>query len=281
MRGLLESAQEHFTGEADRAVLQEVQQNFEATLSLFATIVARRKREEGAAGKILTFDEGESRLIGQTLLKTHALQDNIGKLYESAEKASRTARNRGVVLVIIFVLGGGMAIVVNSFLIGRIVTKRLKSLQAGVEIIGGGNLDYRIAAEGNDELADLAGESNQMAASLKESYTSIENLNLEIAERRLADESLRASEDRYRDLVENSQDLICTHDLKGRLLSINEAAVRLTGFPRETLLQMNLIDGLAPEVRERLQDYLREIQAQGRAEGVMKIRTADGDILYW
>ncbi|MFA5182089.1 MAG: PAS domain S-box protein [Syntrophales bacterium] len=406
MRGLLESANGHFTGNADRAVLQEVQQNFEATFSLFATLAAKQKRKEGAAGKKPAFDEGESRLIGQIFLKTHALQNNIDELYESAEKASRAARNRGIVLVIIFVLGGGMAIVVNSSLTSSVTMKRLKALHEGVKIIGGGDLDYRIAAAGNDELADLASESNQMAASLKESHTSIENLNREAAERRQvemilretaqslemtinsspltiiavdqdeivtvwnpaaerlfgwqrqevvgrplpilpddkkdefkkiratvdgketafiershrrkkdgslvavdisiapitndegriigrlgiltditerirAEAALRTSEDRYRDLVENSRDLICTHDLKGQLLSINEAAVRLTGFPRETLLQMNLIDGLAPEVRERLQNYLREIQAQGRAEGVMKIRTAGGDILYW
>jgi PAS domain S-box-containing protein len=281
MRELLESAKGHFTDKENRDILNEAKQNFEATVSLFSTTVERHGRAEGAGGKKLSFDEAELRLINQAFLKSYALQDNIGELYDSAERTSRAARNRGVALVIIFVLGGGMAIVVNSFLLGRITTKRMKALQKGVEIIGGGNLDYRIAAEGDDELADLANESNQMAANLKESYTSIENLNREIAERRQADESLRASEDLYRDLVENSRDLICTHDLKGQLLSINEAAVRLIGFPRERLLRMNLIDGMAPEMRGRLQDYLREIQAQGRAEGVMKMRTAAGDVRYW
>ncbi len=35
---------------------------------------------------------------------------------------------------------------------------------------------------------------------------------------------MRESEERYRDLVENSVDLILTHDLSGRILSINPAA---------------------------------------------------------
>lgn len=140
MRRLLESAKEIFTGATDRAVLQETRQNFEATFSLFSTIITRPGQEEGTAGKKPAFDEGESRLIGQIFLKTHAFQDNIDELYESAEKASRAARNRGVVLAIIFVLGGGMAIVTNSFLTRKIVEKRLTTLHKGVMIIGGGNL---------------------------------------------------------------------------------------------------------------------------------------------
>lgn len=45
-----------------------------------------------------------------------------------------------------------------------------------------------------------------------------------------AEEALRASESRYRDLTDNANDVIFTLDLKGNFTSLNRAGERLTGF---------------------------------------------------
>jgi PAS domain S-box-containing protein len=101
------------------------------------------------------------------------------------------------------------------------------------------------------------------------------------AELEAAGRKLRESEDRHRDLVENSQDLICTHDLKGKLLSVNAAAVRLSGYAREALLRMNLADLLTPNSRDGFAAYLNEIRTTGAARGLMRVRTAGGESRWW
>src|SRR5215813_12339682 len=79
-----------------------------------------------------------------------------------------------------------------------------------------------------------------------------------------ASDALRDSERRYRELVEYSLGLICTHDLTGKILSINPAAANLLGYQPEDGIGHNLREFLAPETQHLFDDYLRRIQEFGR-----------------
>ena len=103
----------------------------------------------------------------------------------------------------------------------------------------------------------------------------------DITERKQVEDALRESEERYRDLVENSQEIICIHDLEGKILSVNPAPAKLLGYERNTLLRMNLRDLLAPEVRGQFSQYLDQIKMQGTAKGLMVVQTAGGERRIW
>lgn len=99
--------------------------------------------------------------------------------------------------------------------------------------------------------------------------------------RRAVQSMLRQSEDRYRDLVQNSQDLICTHALDGRILSANPAAARMLGYELADAFKMKIQDLLTPETKDRFDAYMETILKEGRAAGFMHVQTADGERRIW
>ena len=103
----------------------------------------------------------------------------------------------------------------------------------------------------------------------------------EITARKEIEVALRESEDRYRDLVEHSTDLICTHSLQGHLLSVNELPAKLLGYTREELLNKPMRDFLLPEGRAQFDKSLLDIQKDGFVKGTMVVLTKAGERRIW
>jgi signal transduction histidine kinase/HAMP domain-containing protein len=87
-----------------------------------------------------------------------------------------------IILSIVFVLGGIMA-----FSIAQSISVPIKTLSKGAEIIGSGNLDYKIGSNLKDEIGQLSRTFDKMTQDLKKITASRDELNSEITERKRAE----------------------------------------------------------------------------------------------
>ena len=103
----------------------------------------------------------------------------------------------------------------------------------------------------------------------------------DISERKRVQAELRASEDQYRDLVDHSEDLVCTHDLEGRLLSVNPTPARLLGYEVDELLKIPMQELIVPDYRVLYDEYLVRMKATGADKGLMMVMTKSGERRTW
>jgi PAS domain S-box-containing protein len=141
---------------------------------------------------------------------------------------------------------------ISIWLLEKMVLSRLERLNSDVAGIGkSGDLSKHIVVEGKDELSSLAGAINTMTSELKthrdhledlveertkELKTANEQLKQEITERIKVGEALKDSEERYRTIIEHSNDIIWTLDLEGRFMFINKRAEKVSGYKMEDWL---------------------------------------------
>lgn len=93
----------------------------------------------------------------------------------------------------------------------------------------------------------------------------------DITDSRRAEASIRESEERYRELFENANDIIYTHDLQGNFTSLNRSGERITGYTREETMMMNVADVIAPEYL----NLAREMIAQKASQKVSTVYEID------
>ncbi|HEX6051762.1 MAG TPA: PAS domain S-box protein, partial [Gemmatimonadaceae bacterium] len=101
---------------------------------------------------------------------------------------------------------------------------------------------------------------------------------LDITDRVYSEEELQRSEERYRELFENANDIIYTHDLRGDFTSINKAAERVLGYSRSEVLRLNVRDVVAPEHVDLAQQMVaRKVGGDvSRTEYELDVRGKDG-----
>jgi PAS domain S-box-containing protein len=118
-----------------------------------------------------------------------------------------------------------IAIIFSLFFTKRLVHP-IKQLSQEMAKVSKGNLDVHIEATTPDEIGLLTNSFNQMVRDLKQSQ-----------------EALRAAEEEYRRIFENSRDMVYITSLDGKFFDVNQAGVEMFGYAnKEELTQLQVGD---------------------------------------
>jgi PAS domain S-box-containing protein len=146
----------------------------------------------------------------------------MGQLRVGVSKKRIHAVNETIVLINMAV--GSVAVMAGIFIFSWIIRvavyRPIQELNRVSQEVSSGNLAARAEYSSQDELGNLALAFNSMTSRLKQT---LEGLKLQISERKLAEEELRKSEERYRSLVENIDIGVTLLDLDYNIVMTNAA----------------------------------------------------------
>ena len=101
-----------------------------------------------------------------------------------------------------------------------------------------------------------------------------------LAERERAEQAVKEGEERYRELVENANDIVFTLDLNGYVTSMNKAVEVLTGFTQTELIGVNMSDFLTPASTESARSMTeRKLAGEPRTNYEVEVVTKSGSLL--
>ena len=154
----------------------------------------------------------------------------------------------------------------TGMIVARRLVRPIRLLHEGARQIGAGSLDHQLTIRTGDEIEHLAEAFNRMAANLKQSFGQLEERMGEI----------RRLEEKYRDLIENSPEMIHQLNKAGQFVHVNKTELEKLGYTREEMLGMRLWD-IVPREREReVLAYLERLMSEGRGTIETVFLTRDG-----
>src|SRR5216117_2916115 len=99
----------------------------------------------------------------------------------------------------------------------------------------------------------------------------------DVTERKCAEERLRKSEEKYRDLIEISPDAIYVVDATGICVLGNRAAAQLAGIPQDKLVGTPVADTYLPEERHMFRERLEKLGTGGTLRFERKFVRKNGE----
>ncbi|MCM2357860.1 MAG: EAL domain-containing protein [Geobacteraceae bacterium] len=156
----------------------------------------------------------------------------------------------------------GFAATALAFFLVRRINGNVALLTDGLREIEQGNLHYRLALAGNDELAAVAASFNRMTE-----------------ERMKADTAVREAKEKYRKLYDDAPDMMQSIDIDGKILICNKTEAATLGYDQEEIVGSCFTDFIVPGERDGCREKFRRLVERGSIETESTLQAKDGRVI--
>ncbi|MFC2102133.1 PAS domain S-box protein [Bacteroidota bacterium] len=94
-------------------------------------------------------------------------------------------------------------------------------------------------------------------------------------------DALRTSEEQYRSYIDNAPDGVFITDEMGKYIEVNEAASVITGYSKDELLRMSLLDMIPSNTIENCMAELKKVMKSGTSNSDMLFKDKIGTERWW
>ncbi len=263
---------ERHIGEEEEKTAQELLEKIGRFNSGVMGIISLKK--QGASiDELIEKEEKEVHTAMDALTKQ--LEEHVAIHMEELAKAEESVHKAHVFATRIVLLTTCLIIALSAAvasLITRSIVSPLHALHKGTEIIGQGNLDYKLASNAKDEVGQLSRAFDRMVEDLKVTTTSVNNLNKEISARKQAEEVLQQSEKKLRTITRSALDAIIMMDGGGNIAYWNPAAQKMFGYSSDEIIGKDVHEALAPrKYHEAYKKGIEGFKKTGQGPAVGKV----------
>ena len=147
--------------------------------------------------------------------------------------------NNDLKILIFIGLFLSFVLAIFSMIVGNRLAKPIKDLIKQTIIISKGDFNSKISTKRTDEIGQLATSFNRMTDNLRETTTSIDNLNTEVIKRKKNEEALRIAARKWQTTFNASQDMILVLNEEHKIIQTNAIAKEIFGKPIKDMIGMS------------------------------------------
>lgn len=184
----------------EQTLLVRLRANHEQLKHLFDSVSAQANEPRKGEDAFSMYEELNEGVAAQLMARSEMMANDASQLGRLSARQIDTARRVSLILVLASAVLLIFSAALTTFLLSRSIGRSIGLLAQGAKRIADGDLDYRVAVSGDDEISSFSESFNEMAAKLKESYGQLERRANQLA--RLSSELTLAEQRERRRLSE-------------------------------------------------------------------------------